>query len=180
MKTLLAMQTEMKVPKTKKNLFGNFMYRSFEDVLEAAKPVLIKYDAQLLVTDDVLQCGDMVFIKATATLKVGEETFVTTGFARIDTAKKGMDAAQVTGCASSYARKYALGALFLIDNEQDPDALPPSQTAPAPAVTPAPPPPGRMYGIYTPNAPAPPPAPAAPGYRPPPPPPPAQPNQNPA
>lgn len=166
MKILLAMQTEMKVPKNKKNLFGNFMYRSFEDVLEAAKPVLAKYDALLLLTDDVTQCGDMVFIKATATLTVGNETYIATGFARVDPAKKGMDAAQVTGCASSYARKYALGALFLLDNEQDPDAMPPPQQI-APVTTPPPPIAGAPGMI-------PPPPPPPPGFRPPPPPPPKQ------
>lgn len=160
MKILLAMQTDMKVPKNKKNQFGNFMYRSFEDVLEAAKPVLAKYDALLLLTDDVTQCGDMVFIKATATLTVGDETYIATGFARVDPAKKGMDAAQVTGCASSYARKYALGALFLLDNEQDPDAMPPPQTAP---VTTPPPPIAGAPGMIPPPPP--------PGFRPPPPPP---------
>ena len=170
MNEMLEIQMELKSPKSKYNKFGGFSYRCCEDILEAAKPVLAKHNALLLLTDDVILIGEMVFMKSTATLRLSDEsTFVTTGFARIDKEKKGMDAAQVTGSASSYARKYALGALFLIDNEQDPDAQPP-QNQPTPAPTPAPtalPLPGTF--VY--------PA-ATPGVRPPPPPPPPPPPAN--
>jgi len=161
MLTLLAIQTELKCSKDKYNKFGGFSYRNCEDILEAAKPILAKYDALLTLTDDLVQFGDKIFLKATATLKVDGETYTATGFAMIGE-KKGMDAAQQTGSASSYARKYALGALFLLDNEKDPDAEEP----PAPQA-PAPPPPPPMRGSTPPPMP-----PAYPGRPPMPPPPP--------
>ena len=161
MLTLLAIQTELKCSKDKYNKFGGFSYRNCEDILEAAKPILAKYDALLTLTDDLVQFGDKIFVKATATLKVDGETYTATGFAMIGE-KKGMDAAQQTGSASSYARKYALGALFLLDNEKDPDAEEP----PAPQA-PAPPPPPPMRGSTPPQMP-----PAYPGRPPMPPPPP--------
>jgi len=167
--TLLAIQTELKIPKDKFNKFGSFFFRTAEGILEAVKPILAKYDALLLLTDDVIACGNMVFVKSTATLTLADGTkYETTGFARIDENRKGMDAAQVTGSAASYARKYALGALFLIDNEKDPDAEEPQQpqqpqqaakpAAPPPAV-PFPPPGTIVYPAGTPFPP-PPPAPA--------------------
>ena len=164
MNELLEIQMEMKSPKSKYNKFGGFSYRNCEDILEAAKPILAKHNALLLLTDDVILIGEMIFLKSTATLILNDGTkYITTGFARIDKEKKGMDAAQVTGSASSYARKYALGALFLLDNEQDPDAQPPqNQPTPAPTMPPA----GTI--VY--------PA-ATPGVRPPPPPPPANPTR---
>ena len=166
MNTLLAIQIELKIPKDKFNKFGSFFFRTAEDILEAVKPILAKYDALLLLTDDVIACGNMVFVKSTATLTLADGTkYETTGFARIDENRKGMDAAQVTGSAASYARKYALGALFLIDNEKDPDAAEPQQpqqaakpAAPPPAV-PFPPPGTIVYPAGTPFPP-PPPAPA--------------------
>ena len=169
MNTLLAIQTELKIPKDKFNKFGSFYFRTAEDILEAVKPILAKYGALLLLTDDVIACGNMVFVKSTATLTLADGTkYETSGFARIDENRKGMDAAQVTGSAASYARKYALGALFLIDNEKDPDAEEPQQpqqpqqaakpAAPPPAV-PFPPPGTIVYPAGTPFPP-PPPAPA--------------------
>jgi hypothetical protein len=163
--TLLAIQTELKIPKDKFNKFGSFFFRTAEDILEAVKPILVKYGALLLLTDDVIACGNMVFVKSTATLTLADGTkYETTGFARIDENRKGMDAAQVTGSAASYARKYALGALFLIDNEKDPDAEEPQQPQQAakPAAAPPPavpfPPPGTI--VYPAGTPFPPPPPA--------------------
>lgn len=139
MNTLLAIQMEMKSPKSKWNKFGGFSYRTAEDILEAAKPILAKFDAMLEMTDDVILCGTWVFLKSSATLTLTDGSkHTTTGFARIDETKKGMDSAQITGSATSYARKYALGAMFLIDNEKDPDAPPDN---PPPQAAPAPPPP---------------------------------------
>lgn len=165
MNTLLAIQTELKIPKDKFNKFGSFFFRTAEGILEAVKPILAKYDALLLLTDDVIACGNMVFVKSTATLTLADGTkYETTGFARIDENRKGMDAAQVTGSAASYARKYALGALFLIDNEKDPDAEEPQQPQQAakPAAAPPPavpfPPPGTI--VYPAGTPFPPPPPA--------------------
>lgn len=161
MNELLQIQMELKSPKSRCNKFGGFSYRNCEDILEAAKPILAKHNALLLLTDDVILIGEMIFLKSTATLTLNDGTkYVTTGFARIDKEKKGMDAAQLTGSASSYARKYALGAMFLLDNEQDPDAQPP-QNQPTTAPTPAPAAPAA--GIFQ----------AAFGTIPPPPPPPA-------
>lgn len=172
MNTLLAIQTELKIPKDKFNKFGSFFFRTAEDILEAVKPILAKHGALLLLTDDVIACGNMVFIKSTATLTLADGTkYETTGFARIDENRKGMDAAQVTGSAASYARKYALGALFLIDNEKDPDAAEPQQPQQAAKPAAAPPPPPQM--IVTTSLPPIPPAPAGPRPAMPPPPPPA-------
>ncbi|MBE6363424.1 MAG: recombinase [Lentisphaerae bacterium] len=156
MNTLLAIQCELKAPKGQKNQFGNFYYRNCEDILFAVKPILQKHDAELYLTDEVVAIGNYVFLKATAMLKIGEQLYISTGYAMLDKDKKGMDAAQITGAASSYARKYALCGLFLIDGGDDVDALcpappavtafAPSAVAPAPAisaVTPPPPPPKK-------------------------------------
>jgi len=170
MNTLLAIQRELKAPKGQFNKFGNFRYRSCEDILEAVKPILEKYDALLTLTDDLILLGDWVFLKSTATLKVGGETYTASAFARIDKEKKGMDSAQLTGSASSYARKYALNGLFLIDDERDGDA----QEPPAPQTLPAgygnapalPPPPPPVSAPRTAAAPMPaPPPPPPPGGR---------------
>lgn len=172
MNILLKIQTELKIPKAKFNKFGGFSYRNFEDILEAVKPLLAKYDALLTMTDDVIVFGEKLFVRATATLMLADGTkYVARGFARIDETRKGMDAAQITGSASSYARKYALGALFLIDNEQDPDETKPPQPQTPAAPPPPPPAPGTIaFPSAAPGYPA-----AMPGIRPlpPPPPPPA-------
>lgn len=150
MNKLLLIQCELKAPKGQKNQFGNFYYRNCEDILFAAKPILQKYDAELFLTDDVVAIGNYVFLKATATLKIDDKNYVSTGYAMLDRDKKGMDAAQITGAASSYARKYALCGLFLIDGGDDADALcpappagafAPSAVVPAPAISAAMPPP---------------------------------------
>ena len=166
---LSAMQRELLAPKTQFNSFGKYSYRSCEDILEALKPILAKFDAVLTISDDLVLVGSWVFVKAIATLKVGGEEFTVSAFARLDESKKGMDSAQLTGSASSYARKYALNGLFLIDDEHDGDA----QEPPAPQTL------GNGYGNQ-PAAPPPPPprtptattVPLASPYPPPPPPPP--------
>lgn len=122
--TLISIQCELKAPKGQFNKFGNYKYRSCEDILEAVKPILDKYSAILTISDDIVTVGGWVFVKATAILKVGSEIYAVSAFARLENEKKGMDAAQLTGCASSYARKYALNGLFLIDDTKDSDALP--------------------------------------------------------
>ena len=124
-------QSELKVPKNQYNSFGKYKYRSVEDIQEAAKPVLKKYGLCLTITDEISQIGDRFFVKATASICDPEDGthHEATSSAGIDFTKKGMDASQVVGCASSYARKYALNALFLLDDSKlepapDPDRTP--------------------------------------------------------
>lgn len=116
-----AIQRELKAPKGQYNSFGKYKYRSCEDILEALKPILGKYDCTVTLSDTVVQIGDRYYIKATATLCDGENVVSNTAFAREDADKKGMDGSQITGTASSYARKYALNGLFLIDDTKDAD-----------------------------------------------------------
>lgn len=123
---LRKIQVELKAPKSNRNDFGKYNYRSCEDILEAVKPLLDKYDCTLSIKDDIVLIGDRYYIKAEATLSSGDESMTGTAFAREDESKKGMDASQVTGATSSYARKYALNGLFLIDDSKlepvaDPD-----------------------------------------------------------
>ena len=128
---LIDVQSELKVPKNQYNSFGKYKYRSVEDIQEAAKPVLKKYGLCLTITDEINQIGDRFFVKATASICDPEDGthHEATSSAGIDFTKKGMDASQVVGCASSYARKYALNALFLLDDSKlepapDPDRTP--------------------------------------------------------
>lgn len=120
---LLCIQTELKAPKGQFNNFGKYKYRSCEDILEAVKPLLDKYKAVLTIRDEVIQVGDRYYIKATADLTDAEEVdfFAVEAYAREAESKAGMDASQITGTASSYARKYALNGLFLIDDTKDAD-----------------------------------------------------------
>lgn len=121
---LLHIQTELKAPKGQYNNFGKYKYRSCEDILEAVKPLLEKYKAVLTIRDEVIQVGDRYYIKATAEIVDAEkEDFCkyVSAFAREAESKAGMDASQITGTASSYARKYALNGLFLIDDTKDAD-----------------------------------------------------------
>ena len=122
---LLSIQQELKAPKTQTNTFGGFNYRSCEDILEAVKPLLKLYNCNLLLTDEVVNVGARYYVKATAKLidvEAKEETTITnTAFAREAESKPKMDDSQVTGTASSYARKYALNGLFLIDDTKDAD-----------------------------------------------------------
>lgn len=121
---LVAIQNELKAPKGRKNTFGGYKYRSCEDIMEAVKPLLAKYRVMLTVRDEVEHIGDRYYIKAIAYIEdIDSDGFYSVGaFAREDDQKKGMDAAQVTGSSSSYARKYALNGLFLIDDTKDPDS----------------------------------------------------------
>ena len=122
-KTLQAIQTELKAPKGQFNKFGNYKYRSCEDILEAVKPILAKYGATIIITDDIEVRGDRYYVRATAVLRVGDVVLGTTqAFAREPEEKKGMDSSQITGTASSYARKYALNGLLLIDDTKDEDS----------------------------------------------------------
>lgn len=119
---LLAIQQELKAPKGQYNSFGKYKYRSCEDILEAVKPLLSKNGCTLVISDDIVMLGTRFYIKATAELSNGNESIRTTAFAREEETKKGADASQVTGAASSYARKYALNGLFCIDDTKDSDA----------------------------------------------------------
>lgn len=126
MKILQTIQHELKAPKGQENKFGGYRYRSCEDIMEAVKPLLDKNEATLTVADDIVLIGDRYYIKATAILwdsKGGEILAQTTAFAREPVAKKGMDESQITGAASSYARKYALNGLFCIDDTKDADTM---------------------------------------------------------
>lgn len=120
---LLKCQLQLKAPKSQFNRFGNFAYRSCEDILEAAKPVMNKYGATVLLSDEIEMIGNRWYVKATATfidVETGESISVT-ACAREAETKSGMDASQITGSASSYARKYALNGLFDIDDSKDAD-----------------------------------------------------------
>lgn len=120
---LVNVQSELKAPKSKFNSFGKYNYRSLEDILEGVKPLLAKYKATLIIADGVEQVGDRYYIQAKATFIDTEngESISNTALARESTDKKGMDDSQITGTASSYARKYALNGLFLIDDTKDAD-----------------------------------------------------------
>lgn len=122
MKKLIEIQSELKAPKNQRNTFGNYNYRSAEDILEAVKPLLLKHECTMTISDTIVEVGGRVYVKATATFLEGDNITEVSAFAREEETKKGMDAAQITGSASSYARKYALNGLFLIDDTKDPDA----------------------------------------------------------
>lgn len=122
MKELITIQSELKAPKSQFNKFGGYKYRKAEDILEAVKPLLAKQKCTLTITDDVVLIGNRIYVKATATIKNEKGEFEeTTGWAREDENKKGMDGSQITGASSSYARKYALNGLFAIDDNADSD-----------------------------------------------------------
>ena len=120
---LLSVQNELKAPKDKKNTFGGYSYRSCEGILEAVKPLLQAQGLMLTIKDDVVNIGDRYYVKATVLLDdiSSNGEIAITALAREEEAKKGMDASQITGTASSYARKYALNGLFLIDDTKDAD-----------------------------------------------------------
>lgn len=122
---LSTVQQELKVPKAQTNTFGNYKYRSCEDILEEVKPILATLDLVLTLTDELVSIGQRYYVKATASLTdidSPDTQFTITAFAREEETKKGMDSSQITGAASSYARKYALNGLFLIDDVRDSDA----------------------------------------------------------
>ena len=120
---LAAVQSEMKAPKNLYNSFGKYSYRNAEGICEAFKPFGKKHGLSLVLSDDVVEIGGRVYVKAVATLHDTEspDTVSVSAFAREAETKKGMDDAQVTGATSSYARKYALNGLFLLDDTKDPD-----------------------------------------------------------
>lgn len=115
-------QARLNAPKTQRNNFGGYNYRSAEDILEAAKPLLKELNVALVLSDRIVQLGTRYYVEASATLKDGNEEISATAWAREEESKKGMDAAQLTGATSSYARKYALNGLFAIDDNKDADA----------------------------------------------------------
>lgn len=119
---LIKVQSELKAPKGQKNTFGNYNYRSAEDILEAVKPLLSEQGLLMTITDIIEQIGERYYIQAKVILTDGEDTVEVTGYARESLNKKGMDDSQITGTASSYARKYAMNGLFLIDDTKDSDS----------------------------------------------------------
>ena len=121
---LKGIQSSLKAPKGQTNKFGGYAYRSAEDILTAVKPLLDEWNCTLVITDDVVEVGGRVYVKAAAVLAdtEGKYTIQANGFARESETRKGMDDSQITGSASSYARKYALNGLFAIDDTKDADA----------------------------------------------------------
>lgn len=120
---LVTIQRKLKAPKGQYNSFGKYKYRSCEDILESVKPILSECGCSLVISDEIIMVGNRIYIQATATLTNGKgEQVKATGMAREEETKKGMDASQVTGATSSYARKYALNGLFCIDDTKDADA----------------------------------------------------------
>jgi len=122
---LAKVQKELKAPKGQFNSFGKYNYRSCEDILEGLKSVL--GDLVVMLTDEIVMVGDRIYVKATATVTDGKESVSSSAFARESLTKKGMDDSQITGTASSYARKYALNGMFLIDDTKDADTADNSQ-----------------------------------------------------
>ncbi len=119
---LSIIQNKVKAPKGQFNSFGKYHYRSAEDILEAVKQIVNPMGFSITISDTIINVGDRYYIKATATLSNGKETWSTDGYAREEESKKGMDGSQVTGASSSYARKYALNGLFALDDTKDSDA----------------------------------------------------------
>lgn len=121
---LAKVQQQLKAPKNQRNNYGGYNYRSCEDILEAVKPLLGALSLSLLINDEIVLIGERYYVKATATIYDYKGNYVSnSGYAREELTRKGMDSAQITGAASSYARKYALNGLFAIDDTKDADAL---------------------------------------------------------
>lgn len=118
---LIKIQTELKAPKNQFNSFGKYRYRNIEDIQEAVKPLLKEHGVSLVFRDKVCNVGDMYFIESTATLSDGKYEVSSTASAGVES-RKGMDLAQSFGASSSYARKYAVGGLLLLDDTKDADA----------------------------------------------------------
>ena len=130
---LAQIQSELKAPKGQRNTFGKYNYRSCEDILEAVKPLLAERGLVILITDDIVQIGERYYIRATATIYDSEGSFISnSALAREELKRTGMDASQITGATSSYARKYALNGLFAIDDTKDADATNKGQDEPKP------------------------------------------------
>lgn len=125
---IAAVQAELKAPKGQFNKFGGYKYRNCEDILEAVKPLLFKHGLLLTITDEIVCIDGWHMLRAVAVIRDtedAEQLMQVSAYARIPNEKKGMDASQITGAASSYARKYALNGLFLIDDTKDADTMPP-------------------------------------------------------
>ena len=122
MEALIKIQSELKAPKNQLNKFGGYNYRSCEDILEAVKPLLTKYGCTLTIHDEIKEVCGIIFVEATASIQKDDEGRSVTAQAGINPDRKGMDIAQSFGASSSYARKYALNGLFLIDDTKDADA----------------------------------------------------------
>ena len=123
MEELHEIQSKLIAPKKQRNSFGNYNYRSCEDILEALKPLLYAHGCSLILDDKIVQIGDRIYVEATAKLEnSGGIVVQTSAYAREEDDKKGMASAQLTGATSSYARKYALNGLFCIDDTRDADA----------------------------------------------------------
>lgn len=120
---LVKIQAKLKAPKGQKNSFGNYNYRSCEDILEAVKPLLAEHGLSLVLSDEVVNIGTHNYVKATATLQDSEMTMSVHAYAREAEVTKGMSDSQITGASSSYARKYALNGLFAIDDTKDADTM---------------------------------------------------------
>lgn len=132
---LMYIQKNLNAPKDLENKFGGYKYRSCESILKAVKPLLYETATTLVMRDEPCMIGERFYIKATAVLSNGECETIACGYAREDLAKKGMDGAQLTGATSSYARKYALNALFAIDDSKDSDTTNKHKTANADIVS---------------------------------------------
>jgi hypothetical protein len=118
---LVKIQHELKAPKDQHNGFGNYNYRSLENILESVKPLLAEAGLSIILSDEMVEVGGKVYVKATATISDGKVSISNTAYAREDESKKGMSDPQITGACSSYARKYAAQGLFAIDDSKDPD-----------------------------------------------------------
>ena len=119
---LAIIQAEVQAPKNKFNSFGKYAYRSAENIIEAVKPIINPKGYYLILSDEMVIIGERYYIKATATISNGEQSYSATSYAREPEEKKGMDSAQVSGTTGSYSRKYALNGLFALDDNKDSDA----------------------------------------------------------
>lgn len=134
---LCDIQRRLNAPKGQYNSFGKYSYRNCEDILEAVKPLLHEHGLTLSLTDTIEEISGRVYVKATAQIRDGEECIESSAYAREPESKKGMDEMQITGAASSYARKYALCGLFAIDDNKDADSMD-NRTQAKPAAKPEP------------------------------------------
>jgi len=119
---LAIIQAEVQAPKNKFNSFGKYAYRSAENIIEAVKPIINPKGYHLILSDEMVIIGERYYIKATATISNGEQSYSATSYAREPEEKKGMDSAQISGTTGSYSRKYALNGLFALDDNKDSDA----------------------------------------------------------
>jgi hypothetical protein len=129
-KKLGRIQQNLKAHKSQYNDFGKYKYRNLEDICEAVKPLLNGEALTLIISDEMVMLGDRFYVKATAKIFDNDSSIIATAYARESLTKKGMDESQITGAASSYARKYCLNGLFLIDDTKDADSL--DNTTPKP------------------------------------------------